>query len=127
MGTDGHHVLLDETRRQRDEFAVGAVDEEQILAEIGPLTAAERADAARRRIGGHHAIAFPEPVDAAPDGRDRARELMAEYGGHVRDHHRMARRSVLTSVPQVSAASTRTTSSPALGSGVATSSNRRSP
>src|SRR5215469_1098641 len=89
-GREAHHVGRDEARGQRDVLAVGAVDEEEIFAKVFALHPAEAAGAARGGVRRHHAVPFPERRHATPDARHRARELVAEHRGHVRDHDGMA-------------------------------------
>ena len=118
----------DQPGRQRDELAVGAVDEEQVLAQVGTAGPAQRA--ARRTA----------PSWRRPRGRPRARRARRRPRRppvrRTRGRRRWARAgsspdgraaSVLTSVPHVSAASMRSTTSPAAGAGIGTRSSRRSP
>jgi hypothetical protein len=86
---EAHQVDLDQARRERDELAVGAVDEQQVLAEVRPAGPAERAGPARRGVGADRAVALAHAAHAGPHRGHRSRELVPEHGGHVRDHHRM--------------------------------------
>ena len=113
---------------QRDELAVGAVDEQQILAEVGAPGPAERAAPGRARSwrrprGRPRARRARRPRPPPPGRRTRGRRRWARAGSSPG----WPRRSVFTSVPQVSAASIRSTTSPAPGSGTGTCSSRRSP
>ena len=89
-GADAHEVLVHEPRRQGEVLAVGAVDEEEILAEIRPPRAAGRAAAAGRGVGGHQPVPLAPAVHAGSDRGDGARHLVTEDGGDDGDHHGMA-------------------------------------
>ena len=85
-----HQVARHQARRQRDVLGVGAVDEEEIVAEVRLAAPARRARPARRRVRGDRPVPGPHPTHARPDRGDRPRELVAEDGRHPRDHHGMA-------------------------------------
>jgi hypothetical protein len=87
---DRDQVAGHEARGQADVLTVGAVDEEQVLAEVGAPCAAEPALPARRRVGRHDPVALPDPGHAAADRGHHPGQLVAEDGGHVGDHHRVA-------------------------------------
>jgi len=75
---DAQHVLGDDARGQAGELRVGAVPEEQVVAQARPLPPAGAALAAGRGVGGHHRVAPPPPVDPGADLLDDARHLVAE-------------------------------------------------
>src|SRR3989441_4380893 len=85
----GHDVTPDETRRQRDGLAIGPVDEEQVLTQVGPTAETQRARTTGRGVGRHHAIPFAEIAHAGAHGGHGAGELVAEDGGQAGDHDRM--------------------------------------
>ena len=86
----GDHVLAHQGRRQRDGLAVGAVDEEQLLAEVGTAAQAEATPAARRRVGGDHVIALAEVTDPRPHRGHHPGQLVPEHRGDARDHDGMS-------------------------------------
>ena len=86
-GRERDDVARHQPRRQQDELAVGAVDEQEILAEIRAPGATRRTGRAWRRVRRDHAIAFAEAGDARADRRDRAGELVPEDRRNLRDHH----------------------------------------
>ena len=85
-----HDIGGAEPGRQGDEFAVGAVDEEEVLAQIVAAFPTEAALATGRRIGGDHAVSLPHSGRARSHARHRASKLVAEDGGNVRNHHGVA-------------------------------------
>ena len=84
-----NHIALRQPRGQRDVFAVRAVDEQEILAEVGASPPARWALPARSRVGRDHAVAFPDGLHPAADCHDTAGKLVPEDGGNPRNHHGM--------------------------------------
>ena len=89
-GLQPQQILLDEPRGNDDGFRVGAVEEQQIVAEVFLPVAAMETFAARRGIGRDHAVAgLPSRFRTSlAQFRNDAREFMAKDGGR-HDHLRM--------------------------------------
>ena len=81
-------VLGDDARGNADELGIGAVVEEQIVAEILLAARAEIAFAAGRGVERHHAVAGREIRDAFAGFDNRSRQLVAEERRR-HDHARM--------------------------------------
>ena len=73
-------VLGDDARRDANEFGVGSVVEEQVVAEILLPVLAEVALAARSGIQGHHTAAVGKTFNSLPHLDDGSRQLVAEEG-----------------------------------------------
>ena len=89
-GAERDHIPGHEARRQGDVLAVGPVDEEQVLAEVGPARPAEPAMPTRGRVGRDDPVALPDAGHAAAHRGHHPGQLVTEDGRHVRDHHRVA-------------------------------------
>jgi hypothetical protein len=85
IGGDEQSILLDDARGNRDEFGVGSVVEEQVVAEVLLVAAAEVALIAWSRVEGDDAVADSEIPNAGTYFVDNARELMPE--GHGQSEH----------------------------------------
>jgi hypothetical protein len=85
MGGDLVHVALYDAGGDADIFGVGAVVEEEVLAEILEATAAVETVEAGGGVGGDDALADVEALDVFADGDDVAGEFVAEEGR--RDDH----------------------------------------
>ena len=77
------HVGFDNAARHPDIFRVGAVVEQQVLAEIALVLGTVETHAARSGIQGHDAHALLEAAHPVPDLVDGPRQFVAEQGrGH---------------------------------------------
>jgi len=85
MGGDLVHVALYDAGGDADIFSVGAVIEEEVLAEVFEAAAAIEAVEAGGGVGGDDALADVEAFDVFADGDDVAGEFVAEEGR--RDDH----------------------------------------
>ena len=72
-------IALHDAGRDADVFGVGAVVEEQVLAEILQAAAAEETLSAGRRIGRHHALPDREICDVLANCDDIAGQLVPEH------------------------------------------------
>src|SRR5208283_798292 len=76
------HVFADDAAGNADEFRIGAVIEQQILAKVWLVLAAIKTLIARSGIGWNHAHAFADArIDGATSGFDDAGEFVAEQRG----------------------------------------------
>ncbi len=75
---DTQGVLLDDARRDADEFGVGTVVEEKVVAEVLLVVAAEEAGVAGRGVEREDAVADGEGGDAVSDLNDGSGKLVAE-------------------------------------------------
>ena len=71
-------VFFDDARGDTDELGVGAVVEEQVVAEVLLVVAAEEAGVTGRRVEGKDAVAEGKVGDAIADLDDGSGELVAE-------------------------------------------------
>lgn len=78
---DAMQVPLGNPGRDHDGLCVGAVEEEQVVAEVGLVASAGRAHAAGGGVGGDDTIADVPVGGCGVDFGDRAGELMAEGAG----------------------------------------------
>ena len=86
---DLEHVFADDPAGDAHELGVGAVVEQQVLAEVLPAPQAEEAGIARRGIRRNHAHADANPVrNLAAHFRDHPGEFVAE-DGRWNNHARM--------------------------------------
>ena len=75
---DAEGIFFDDACGNADEFGVGAVVEEEIVAEVLLAVAAEEADVAGRGVEGQDAVADGEFGDAVADLDDGSGDLVAE-------------------------------------------------
>src|SRR6185436_5646599 len=85
---EGEQVLLDHPRGDARELGVGAVPEEEVVAQARHLVAAVVAIAAGRGVGGHDGHARLEGFDSGRDLFHDARHLVPEHGRR-HDHLRV--------------------------------------
>jgi hypothetical protein len=85
MRRHNESVLLDNTRWNAEILRIGAIIEEEVLAEILLAAFAEETSIARSGIHGEDAVAHCKPC-ARSHFRDHTRELMTEDDGRL-EHH----------------------------------------
>src|ERR1019366_1659141 len=81
-------IALHDAGRNADVLGVGAVIEEQVLTEILQSLVAEETLSARRRIGGHHALANRETCDVLANGDNIPGQFVPKHG-RGNDHPRV--------------------------------------
>jgi len=73
-------IALHDARREADVLGIGAVVEEQVLAQILQAAVAEETLSAGRRIGRHHALPNREIRDSLANGDDIPRQFVPKHG-----------------------------------------------